>query len=282
MYDARQTSVAAIVIHLSRKNVIGIQLPVSIQLSMPGVHPAVRAPLASGQRDVLQGERIVIVSMEELADGRKQESTPILAQKGGKIKAKRGVDETERAKSKRRPTPQPLPVREGSRYSLNLPFFQVFQLVRHFTPLPTREGLGGGSLEGLGGGSTIGIQAQRGCCRLVACGLEDIVVVANDERHRRQVVEAIAREVDFTRLTVGECNAIVDDSRVASADATHRHRLHSSCSAIVTHAQTCHVLQRIRHRVHSHSRHGIAVDVLYGNRCPHGISMPHGYHIHTL
>ena len=87
MNDARQTSVAAIVIYLPRKHVVGIQLPVGIQLSMPGVHPAVRAPLASGQRDILQSERIVVVSMEKLADGRKQEPTPILAQKGGEIKA---------------------------------------------------------------------------------------------------------------------------------------------------------------------------------------------------
>ena len=87
MYDARQTSVAAIVIHLPRKSVIGIQLPVGIQLSMPSVHPTVRAPLASGQRDVLQSEWIVIVSMEKLADGREREPTPILAQKGGEIKA---------------------------------------------------------------------------------------------------------------------------------------------------------------------------------------------------
>ena len=87
MYDARQTSVAAIVIYLPGKNVIGIQLPVGIQLSMPSVHPTVRATLASSQRDVLQSERIIVVGMEKLADGREQEPTPILAQKGGEIKA---------------------------------------------------------------------------------------------------------------------------------------------------------------------------------------------------
>ena len=47
-----------------------------------------------------------------------------------------------------RPSPLPLPIREGSRYSLCLAFFPILHLVRHFTPLPYREGLLGGRAVG--------------------------------------------------------------------------------------------------------------------------------------
>ena len=70
MYDAWQPAVAAVVIHLSCQLIPGINLPVGIQLPMPSVHSAVGAMLTRSQRDVLQGEGIVVVSMEEFTDGR--------------------------------------------------------------------------------------------------------------------------------------------------------------------------------------------------------------------
>jgi len=52
--------------------------------------------------------------------------------------------------SDNRPTPLPLPVREGSDYSQGVKGVQEVQEEMHITPLPHREGLGGGSSLSLG------------------------------------------------------------------------------------------------------------------------------------
>ena len=219
--------------------------------------------------------------------------TPV-APVGRGIEAEGGMDKAEGAERKRRPTPQPLPVREGSNMhfflnslnSLNsLNFLRsarsdafVAKRRKNFwrviTPLPPREGLGGGSV--------VGLQIQCGCGRLVAGGLEDVVVVANDEGNGGELVERVAGEVDLACLAVGKSDAVVDNGGVAGSDAAHGNRLHPPCPTVVAEGDARHVAEGVGDGVEAKAEHAVAVDALNGNGGPQGADLPLGHDIDAL
>ena len=194
--------------------------------------------------------------------------TPIPSPKGRGTEAEGGMDEAEGAESKRRPTPQPLPVREGSSMHFFLNFLRVI------TPLPPREGLGGGSV--------VGLQIQRGCGRLIASGLEDVIVVANDEGNGGELVERVAGEVDLACLAVGKSDAVVDNGGVAGSDAAHGNRLHPPCPTVVAEGDARHVTEGVGDGVEAKAEHAVAVDALNGNGGPQGADLPLGHDIDAL
>ena len=114
-----------------------------------------------------------------------------------------------------------------------------------------------------------GFHHQRGGSGLVSGRLKNVVAVADDERKAVELVEGIARQVDFARLAVGKGDAVIDHRRVASANAAHRHRFHTACTAVVAHGDSCEMAQRVAQRMNAESNHLFAVDSLNRNRRSH-------------